>query len=70
MKNIENILIAILVSVAIIVSIGVYNEVKKPVSKDTLIEIINMDMQSECYGDHASHCIEWYQEKINRVNKA
>lgn len=58
----------IIVSTLAIASVlYIVSEFKKPVSKDTMVEIYEQERTSKCYGDHAYHCNLYYDEIINKI---
>lgn len=44
-----------------------YTEFQKPVSKEQMIKVFNMEREANCYGDHTLHCNEYYDEIINNL---
>ena len=42
-------------------------EFKKPISKETMIEIYQQERNDKCYGDHTYHCNEYYDYIINKT---
>ena len=57
----------LLIGLAIISLAYMATEFQKPVSKETMIEIYQMDKESNCYGEHKFKCDVHYDDIIRKI---